>query len=148
MQDLERFNDDFEPAPVNENEGSKEPVKEKKPFRGFSYKTTNLIEDQNGLNALFKTYALNPETIGSLRGMKRSEMNDLNKIIMHYKSWHLIHCPKLEYYYFLEKVQKMGKSQEVSAHLNKLRNHHKGEEMLEEFKEIFGEEVKVEEETP
>jgi hypothetical protein len=102
MQDLERFNDDFEPAPANE--GSKEPVKEKKPFRGFTYKSTNLIEDQNGLNALFKTYTMKPETIGNLRGMKRSEMNDLNKIIKEYKSWHLIHCPKLEYYYFLEKV--------------------------------------------
>lgn len=43
MQDLERLNDHFEPA---ENEGSNEPaVKEKKPFRGFSYKTNNLIED-------------------------------------------------------------------------------------------------------
>jgi hypothetical protein len=88
---------------------------------------------------------MKPETIGNLRGMKRSEMNDLNKIIMEYKSWHLIHCPKLEYYYFLEKVQKMGKGQDVTAHLNKLRNHYKGEEMLEEFAEVFGEEAKVEE---
>lgn len=60
---------------------------------------------------------MKPETIGDLRGMKRSEVKDLNKIIMQYKAWHLIHCPKLEYYYFLEKVQKMGKSSEFVTHL-------------------------------
>ena len=47
---------------------------------------------------------MKPETVDGLRGMKRSEMNDLNKIIMQYKAWHLIHCPKLEYHFFLEKV--------------------------------------------
>lgn len=33
----------------------------------------------------------------------------------------------------------MGKSQEFVTHLQKLRNHYKGEEMLEEFKEVFAE---------
>jgi hypothetical protein len=38
----------------------------------------------------------------------------------------------------------MGKSQEFVTHLQKLRNHYKGEEMLEEFKEAFGDVVEAE----
>lgn len=44
MQDLERFNEDFEPiAPANEE--GKAPEKEKRVFKGFTYKSNNLIED-------------------------------------------------------------------------------------------------------
>ena len=75
---------------------------------------------------------MNKANISKLRG-KGHEISDLNKIVFHYKSWHMQHCPKLEYHYFLEKVQKFGKDKEVESYLAKLRNHYKGEELLEEF---------------
>jgi len=33
----------------------------------------------------------------------------------------------------------MGKDREVAAYTQKLRNHYKGEEILEEFQQVFGE---------
>ena len=41
--------------------------------------------------------------------------------------------PKNEYYYFLEKVQKLGKDHEVMKYMKQLRLHYKGEVLLEEF---------------
>ena len=77
------------------------------------------------------------ETVANLKG-KGHETSDLNKIVGSYKTWHLKHCPKLEYYLFLEKVKNMGKK-EVTAYIGKLRSHYKGEEILEEFAQVFGE---------
>lgn len=70
----------------------------------FTYKKENLMEDQDGLRALFKTMTMQLETIDNLRGMKNAEMNDLHKIIQYLKAWHLVHCPKIEFHFFLEKV--------------------------------------------
>lgn len=56
---------------------------------------------------------MKPETVGNLRGMKNAEMNDLHKVVQELKAWHLIHCPKIEFHFFLEKVQKMGKDRDV-----------------------------------
>jgi hypothetical protein len=91
-----------------------------------------LIDEELGIKHLFQTFTMKPDTINKLRG-KGHEISDLQKIVSHYKNWHMQHCPKLEYYYFLEKIQKMGKDKEVEQYLNKLRNHYKGEELMEEF---------------
>lgn len=79
------------------------------------------------------------ETVGHLRG-KGHEVSDLKRLMDVYKHWHIIHCPKLENSFFMEKVRKMHqKEKEVQGHLSKLRNHYKGVEMLEEFQHVFGE---------
>ena len=104
----------------------------KKRWGGFSYKNDKLVEDPTGMRNIFSTFTMEPKTVDSLRG-KGHDLSDLNKIVSHYRAWHISHCPKLEYYFFLEKVQKMGKDKEVEAYLSKLRNHYKGEEILEEF---------------
>ena len=80
---------------------------------------------------------MQPETINSLRGTKHSEVSDLHKFVQYLKAWHLVHCPKIEFYFFLEKVQKLGKEKDVQNYLQKLRNHYKGEEVLEEFQNVF-----------
>ena len=97
----------------------------------WTYKAEHLIESPNGLNLLFKTCTMENETVGSLKG-KGHEVSDLNKIVATYKTWHLKHCPKLEYHLFLDKVRNMGRK-EVSAYVQRLRNHYKGDEILEEF---------------
>jgi hypothetical protein len=56
-------------------------VKIKRVFKGFKYNAENIVEDDNGLNALFKTFTIHQETIANLSGMKGHEMNDLKKII-------------------------------------------------------------------
>jgi hypothetical protein len=56
-------------------------VKPKRVFKGFKYNAENIVEDDNGLNALFKTFTIHQETIANLSGMKGHEMNDLKKII-------------------------------------------------------------------
>jgi len=86
-----------QPAP-----GDKE-AKPKRVWKGFSYKPDSLLEKQTGIQDLFRTFTMQPETIGNLRG-KGHEAGDLNRVINQFKRWHLVHCPKLEYYYFLEKV--------------------------------------------
>lgn len=131
-------NDENKPAAAVAEE-----VKPKKINRN-TYKAESLVEEQNGINALFKTFTMHNETIDNLRG-KGHEASDLNKIINVYKTWHLIHQPKLEYYYFTERVRKFGTDgKEVVPYLGKLRNHYKGTEMLEEFEHVF-EEVKLDE---
>lgn len=106
----------------------------------FSFKGEHLVNDVNGVNWLFKTMTMQPETFSQLKG-KGHEVSDLKKVMDVYKHWHMIHCPKLENSFFIEKVRKMhSKDKEVGVHLQKLRNHYKGEEMLEEFENVFGDE--------
>ena len=63
-----------------------------------------------------------------------NEIKDLKSIVNLFQTWHLTHNPKLEYYYFLERVRKMGPEQKMQAQMSKLRNDYKGVEILEEFK--------------
>jgi hypothetical protein len=86
-----------------------------------------------------------PETTEKLRG-KGHEATDLTKVVNLYKNWHMQHTPKLEYYNFLDKVRKMNKK-EVLEHVNKLRLHYKGEEMLEIFENVFAEAVPANQDT-
>jgi len=83
-----------------------EEVKKPRKNGNQAYKEEHLIEDPNGINALFKTFTMHKETVDNLRG-KGHEVSDLNKIVQIYRSWHLTHKPKLEYHYFLERVRKM-----------------------------------------
>lgn len=76
---------------------------------------------------------MHPESVGNIRGGVQNAASDLNKLDKIFRTWHLIHCPKLEYYYFLEKVDKLGKHRDVMAYVQKMRNHYKGVEVLEEF---------------
>ena len=107
MQDFNRQHE-FEPEMVDEgleNQDApklQEPVKP--PRKQFSYKKENLIEDQQGLKALFKQFTMQPETLNSIRGTKHSEMSDLHKFVQYLKAWHLVHCPKIEFHFFLEKI--------------------------------------------
>ena len=103
------------------------------------YKPENLVEDTNGINSLFKTFTQHSETIDHLRG-KGNEISDLNKIVGLFKGWHMQHQPKIEYYYFLERVRKHHSDKSVPVYLQKLRNHYKGVEMLEEFDLAFNQE--------
>ena len=106
-----------------------EEIKPKKAVWGF--RQEHLIEKPTGINQLFQTFTMQNETINNLKG-QNNEISDLNKIVGIYKNWHLQLCPKLEYHHFLEKVQKMDKKM-MPEHLNKLRRHYDGEELMEEF---------------
>ena len=140
MQDFNRQHE-FEPEQADEGSELREAPKQEEPIKAprkqFSYKKENLLEDENGLKALFRQFTMQPETINSLRGTKHSEVSDLHKFVQYLKAWHLVHCPKIEFYFFLEKVQKLGKEKEVQNYLQKLRNHYKGEEILEEFQTVL-----------
>ena len=104
--------------------------------KGQGYKAENLLEDTTGINLLFKTMTIQSETIDHLRG-KGHEVSDLNNIVNIFKTWHLNHNPKTEYYYFLERVRNHLSDKAVPPYLQKLRNHYKGTEMLEEFDLAF-----------
>jgi hypothetical protein len=75
---------------------------------------------------------MNPNTIGNLQG-RGHESSDLKRIDRIFRGWHLSVNPKNEYYYFLEKVRKLGKETEVVKYMQKLRKHYKGIELLDEF---------------
>ena len=100
---------DAQPARPEENQ-----PKPRRPV--WSYKPAAFLEHPTGVQDLFRTFTMQPETIGNLRG-KGHEAGDLNRVINTFKRWHLVHCPKLEYYYLLEKVQRMGKDREVAAYV-------------------------------
>ena len=63
-----------------------------------------MVQDPNGLRGLFREFE-EGNIVSRLKG-KGSESSDLSKIINVYRKWHLEHCPKLEYNFFLETVQK------------------------------------------
>ena len=109
MLDFEN-NEDFqvgEVAVAVEGEAGSKPDEVKKIRKNvMSYKANDLIEDVNGINHLFKTFTMHSETIDNLRG-KGHEASDLNKIIGCYKQWHMQHNPRLEYYFFIEKVRNL-----------------------------------------
>lgn len=107
---------------------AKKPVKQL-----WKYDKSKIIEEDNGMKMLFQNFTMQRETFDTLRLTKGSELNDLNKVMGQYRKWHLIHCPKMDYYLFLEKLQKLGKEQEVQAYLEKMRSHYKGEQISEEF---------------
>ena len=81
---------------------------------------------------LFKQFTIHPQTIGGLKG-KGHEASDLKRLDRIFRGWHLAVNPKNEYYYFLEKVRKLGKEHEVVKYMKQLRMHYKGEELLGEF---------------
>lgn len=113
-------------------------IKEKKKNNALYYKTHNLLEDQSGIKDIFRTFVINKETVEGLRFQQGHEVSDLKRIITRYKAWHLNHFPKDEYYRFVDKVRKLGNDKDVQAYMAKLRNHYKGEEILEEFNQVFG----------
>ena len=68
-----------------------------------------------------------------MSGRPGQEENDLSKILSVYRAWHLDHFPKYEYYHFVNKLTKIGKEKETQDFLKRLRNHYKGDELIEEF---------------
>ena len=52
-----------------------------------------------------------------------------------HRAWSLEVCPKLEYYYFLQKVRRMATERKggVPDYLSKLRRHYIGEEIMDEL---------------
>ncbi len=53
-----------------------------------------------------------------------------------YNKWHFEQCPKYEMSYYIERIQKVGSDKAVKAFMSRLRKHYKGEEIMEEMKEI------------
>ena len=91
------------------------------------------MHEQTGLKGLYDTFVKNQATVLRLRGKNGHEASDLNSIIQEFRGWHLNHCPKLEYYFFLEKVEKMGSKSEIRDYMQKVRKHYKGEEIFAGF---------------
>ena len=83
---------------------------------------------------------MQPETVGGLKGTPGSELDDLRKVMMVYQGWHLNHYPYYTFDLFADKVKKFGKTgpqrNDVNAYMQKLRAHYKGEEFLEELREV------------
>ena len=57
----------------------------------------------------------------------------------HYQGWHLNHYPFYTFDHFAERIRSFGKTGpqkgDIQAYMVKLRNHYKGEELLEELRE-------------
>lgn len=51
-----------------------------------------------------------------------------------YRKWHMEFAPKLQFDYFVTRVQKLGEKKTVQEHMSKLRKVYKGE--LEVFWEV------------
>ena len=83
--DFNRLNNNFEANSPAAADGANipdlPPSLEIKPKREiWAYKPEHLIENQNGLNLLFKTFTMENETIRNLKGTDH-EISDLNKIV-------------------------------------------------------------------
>lgn len=104
----------------------------KRTRRNYTFNAEDLVEKPCALPHLFKQFTIDPHTIGGLKG-KGHEATDLKRLVTIFRGWHLAVNPKNEYYYFLEKVRKLGKDNETIKYMKQLRMHYKGEELLEEF---------------
>ena len=135
-------NDVFVPGGIDESRlidideralDAKQPeIKPTKTKRNYTLQAEELVNEPHALPHLFKQFTINPTTIRSLQG-KGHESSDLKRIDRVFRGWHLSVNPKNEYYYFLEKVRKLGKDHEVVNYMKKLRSHYKGDDLLEEF---------------
>lgn len=67
---------------------------------------------------------------------KGHEASDLMKVMRVYKDWHFQSYPKLEFSYFIERIQKQGNDKAMKPFLSKLRNVYKGHDVLEEFADL------------
>lgn len=126
---------------VNLDQAAK--VDEKKPKRTkYMHHVEQLINDPNGIKSLFQTFALNKETVESLKqrydgSAQDSTISDLNKVMNHVKSWHLNYFPKESFEYFGERLRNFGTKhkdrKDLHAYLARLRRHHTGDEIMNEF---------------
>lgn len=59
-------------------------------------------------------------------------MQDFHKLMSTYKKWHMEFAPKLQFDYFVSKVQSLGnkKKSGIPDHMQRLRQVYKGEEPL------------------
>lgn len=64
---------------------------------------------------------------------KGHEVSDFNRVMKTLKGWHFEAMPKIEILYFADRMQRVGNDKDVKQFLNKLRNVHKGLEILDDF---------------
>lgn len=114
--------------PFEEAEGEDKQVAPKKRANVISLKPDDLCNNPLGLTYLYQEFIhhpvpgergqLNPKL--NLKG-KGHELSDFNKIMNVYRKWHAQYMPKLEFNYFVERINKNGgKCRETMAKLRKV----------------------------
>ena len=145
----DQLNSQEEPRPIENEipnaedmgEGFDKPAeaeeeKKKKPRKPlFKISPEYLTENPNGLKALYKMFVIDKKFTSRGKG---HELSDFNKLMNLYKNWHYQAGLKLEYPYFIERVQKVGNDKQIRAYMNRLRKHYKGEELMEELQLLEG----------
>lgn len=117
-----------------EKDKGEEEKKVKKPRKPlFKISPDYLIDNPNGLKALYKMFVVDNKL--KFKG-KGNEFSDFNKVMNLYKNWHYQAGLKLEFPYFIERVQKTGGDKAIKTFMTRLRKHFTGEELMDEMQTV------------
>jgi len=106
-------------AEIDQVEGNGENADAAKPKRKgmTAMRSDDLVDGEHGLNSLYKDFVIDGPSRINLIGKKGTELRDLHKIMQVYRNWHFQLQPKLEFKYFIQRLQKLGNDKTTKNHM-------------------------------